>query len=113
LELVVCVLSPPVCLFSILSLSQGRGKGGQGAQRGEAAGGGEGREGANFIFGAGGGTSAFLFNVFFPEGGKMPAHTRRARRRPMFFKKRRTKKSKYLKMYFMVIMSYFMGWCHY
>lgn len=51
LELVACVPLSSVCLFSILSLSQGRGGGGQGTLRGEAKGGGEGGEGANFIFG--------------------------------------------------------------
>lgn len=39
-----------ICLFSILSLSQGRGRGGEGTQRGEEMGGGRAARGANFIF---------------------------------------------------------------
>lgn len=68
LELVACVPSPPLCLFSILSLSQGRGRRGQGAQRGEAAGGEEGREGASFIFW--GGPRLFFLMCFSQKVGK-------------------------------------------
>lgn len=67
LELVACVPSPPVCLFSILSLSQGMGRGGQGAQRGDEARGGEGMEGANFILG---GPRLFFLMCFSQKVGK-------------------------------------------
>lgn len=58
------------------------------------------------------GTLAFLFHVFFPEGGKCQ-HTLGDLEGGLCFLKSGGQKSKYLKMYFMVIMSYFMGWCHY